>query len=166
MKGSVPEPLVIDNVLNVIKKQANLAGNIKSHITTHMESASAQIENLRGKVKNLKKMIEKANGAKLSLWEKQHSGTLLPEAYQSESKKLTRQNADHTGVIAELESKIRNLEMESGQEDIFVERLSKQSGIQELSREIVVEYVQAVRVYAPDRIEITLNYADGYGSVG
>jgi DNA repair exonuclease SbcCD ATPase subunit len=84
------------------------------------------------------------------------------EAYQNETEKLSNQVTAYTDKIAELETQIRRLEIESGQENAFVERFSKQVCINELTRVIVDEFIEAIHVYTSDRIEIILNYKDEF----
>jgi conjugal transfer/entry exclusion protein len=122
-------------------------------------------ENLRGEAQDLKRQIEKVNSEKLALWEKHHAGILSREAFQAASGKLTEQAAACADKIAALEKQIRMLEMESGQENAFAERFSRQTGIQELTRAVIDEFIKSVHVYAPDRIEITLNYDDEYEAI-
>jgi len=165
MRGGIRESDVIDTVLAVIRQQAQFADNMKSNYSRNAVSAPMTVENLHSEKQNLKRLIDKANGVKLSLWEKRHSGNLSPEAYQTENGRLTEQIAEYTDMIKTLENKIRELNVKSGQENIFVERFSKHTGIQELSREIVDEFIKAIRIHAADRIEIVLNYADEYKKI-
>ena len=165
MRGSIRESEVIETVLTVLRQQAQFAEDVKSFRSLDAKTSSATAENLRCEIQNLQRLIDKASSTKLSLWEKQHNGNLSGEAYQSESKKLTGQVASYTTAITELESQIRKLEMDSGQENTFVERFSRQAGINELSREVVDEFIKAIHVHTPDRIEITLNYADEYEKI-
>lgn len=164
MRGSIRESDVIQTVLAVIRRQADLADSIKCKMAKE-KSPLAEISGLRGEMKNLKKLVGKVNAAKLSLWEKQHMGDISLEAYRREVNKVTSQAADYAQKIAELEKQIRRLEVESEQENVFVERFSRQTGISELSREAVEEFVQAIHVYSRERIEVVLNYADEYLSI-
>ena len=91
--------------------------------------------------------------------------SLSREAFKTENEKISSQAADYSRKIAELEAQIRKRETESGQENAFVERFSRQAGINELSREVMDEFIQSVHVYAPDRIEIILNYADEFEKI-
>ena len=101
----------------------------------------------------------------MAIWEKQHTEIISREVFQVESEKLTEQITAYTEKIVEIEIQIRRLEMESGQENIFVERFSKQACITKLPREIVDEFIQAIYVYTPERIEVVLNYADEFEAI-
>jgi DNA repair exonuclease SbcCD ATPase subunit len=162
MSGTISEKAVIDTILSVIRLQAQLADNFQSAKSANIKSVSAKISELRGESVNLQRLIEKSKSAKLALWEKQHSGGISRESYLIESEKLSNQVTAYTEKIADLDEQIRTLEMESGQENVFIERFSRQININELTREIVNEFIQSIHVYAPDRIEITLNYADEF----
>ena len=165
MSGKINEYTVTETVLTVLRLHAQSAGDIKSIKAASAELPSTAIANLKGETQNLQRLIEKSNSIKLSLWEKQYVGDISRETFQDENEKLTRQVMEYMEKITELETQIRNLEMESGRENIFIERFGKHIGIQELSREVVDEFIQAIYVYAPDRIEVILNYADDYNRV-
>ena len=165
MKGSISENVIIEAVLATIKLQAQLADNIKQLSKSTVKSSFTTIKELSGESQKLKKLIEKLKGEKLNLWEKRNDGSLPIESYKYESEKLSNQIAAYTEKIVELEKQIQRLEMEAGQENAFVERYSTQIFINELSREIVDEFIQAIHVYSPDRIEITLNYIDEFEKI-
>jgi hypothetical protein len=99
------------------------------------------------------------------LWEKYHAGEISAEGYQRENEKADAEVTRNTAKIPELQARIRELEMETGSENVFVERFGKQSGIQELTRAVVEEFVSEIMVYAADRIEIVFNYADEYAKI-
>ena len=165
MKGSVRESEVVRVVLAVIQQQALFADSVKSRKSSNLKSSAVRVENLRVEAHNLKRLIDKANSAKLSFWEKQNGGNISREAYQSESEKLTAQIAAYTEALSELDTQIRRLELETGQENVFVERFSRQLDIRELSKEVVDEFISSIHIHAPDRIEITLNYSDEYEKI-
>jgi DNA invertase Pin-like site-specific DNA recombinase len=162
MRGKISENTIIESTLAALKLQAQFADNVKSLKKSNAKSSAVTITRFHGEIQSLQKLIDKSNSTKLALWEKQHAGRMTKEAFQSESENLSNQVKAYTEKIAEFEAQVRVLEMESGQENVFVERFSKQFGITGLSREIIAEFIQAIHIYAPDRIEITLNYADEY----
>jgi len=165
MHDDIPESVVIDTVLTVLRQQAQLADNVKSLNSLHGKSAFEEIRTLYGEVQRLKKLTAKANADKLDLWENWHTGNLSDEVYRQEGERLNGKIAEYSVQISEREKRIHSLEMESGQENVFVERYSKQVGISELTRDIVCEFIKAIHVYSPEHIEITLNYADEYARI-
>ncbi len=165
MTGSVRESAITEAVLTVIKQQAMLAANIKIVRMANSKTAAVTVDSLRGEIQKLKKIAEQMKSSKLALWEKFNGGDILREAYQAESEKLTAQTVVYADKISELENQVQTLQQEAGQENTFVERFSKQVGIQELTQAVVDEFIAAVNVYAPDRIEIKLNYADEFDTI-
>lgn len=162
MQGRINENDVIDTVLTVIQQQARLADSIKSQKSAKTKAVYNESSNLQNEIQNLQRLIDKANATKLSLWEKQHNEAISLESFQKERERLTEQVAAYAAKVAELESKSKELEMESGRENAFVERFSRQAGIEKLSKEVVDEFIKAIHVFDSARIEITLNYADEY----
>ena len=92
-------------------------------------------------------------------------GELTGEAFQRENEKADELAKSCESKTAELERRIQELEISTGQENTFVERFSKQVGITELTRPILEELVSEVKVYSPERIEIVFNYADEYAKI-
>ena len=87
------------------------------------------------------------------------------EVFQRESDKLTEQVSAYETKIAELEIERKKLELHTGETDTFVERHMEFAGITELTLEVLDIFVKEVRVYAADRIEVVMNFADEYKRV-
>jgi len=81
------------------------------------------------------------------------------------NERIDEQLAQYTAKIPKIQERICELETESGRENVFVERFSKHVGIQELTRAVVEEFIDEIKVYATDRIEIVFNYVDEYAKV-
>lgn len=160
--GKTEESMIYDLVLKTIQDQVALADTAKIQIKSKSSHLYSKAEALRDKDRALRVEIEKVKVTKMSLWEKHHLGEITREAFQRESEKLTSQITKHEDAIAAYESESKALEMESVRENKYVERFGKQVGIQTLTREVVDEFVKSIYIYAPDRIEIMLNYADEY----
>jgi hypothetical protein len=73
-------------------------------------------------------------------------GSITKEKFQSGSEALSKQVTAYEDKVTELTG--RTEVMENDAESIF-------SGITELTRELVLEFVTEIKVYTPERIEIT-----------
>jgi hypothetical protein len=160
--GRVEESVLYDAVLSTIQVHAALAATEKTRLKAMSTDSRADADATRGKIRALQVSIEKAKVSKMSFWEQFHGGVVTRDIYQKESKKLTARIADDENAIAALEADIQKLEMESGRENLFVERYGKLVNIQSLTPELINELVKEIRVYTPDRVEIMLNYADEF----
>ena len=147
-------------VLAVLRQQLALAARVKS---LHDAKPPMQtIGGLNSEIHSLRRLIDKSKTTKMSMWEDYHSGKTSKESFQSDSDKLSSQLAAYEAKIAELEFERRDLELQSGEAKAFVERHIQYMGITELTREALDIFVKVVRVYAADRIEVVLNFADEY----
>ena len=162
MQGSLKESDIKVTVLAALQQQVILACGAKSVQRAHNKTSSVTIDNLRGEIRNLQKLLDKSRSVKMSLWEKYHTGSISREVYQSESEKLNEQTALYESKSLELSTQAQKLESEVGIEDTFIERLSEQAGIQELTKAVVAEFIKAIYIHAPNRIEIVFNYSDLY----
>ncbi|MDR1208915.1 MAG: hypothetical protein LBK41_01165 [Clostridiales bacterium] len=152
-------------VLAALRQQAAFADNARRMLTERTEQITPGIEKLQAEVARLQKLIEKTKTAKMGLWEKYQSGAISAEAFQRENEQADDRIVKHTARIPEIQAEILRLESETGRENLFVERFSKQVGITELTRAVVEEFISEVRVYSPERIEVIFNYADEYERV-
>jgi seryl-tRNA synthetase len=149
-------------VLAALQQQAAFADNARRMLIERTERLTPGIEKLQAETARLQKLIEKTKTAKMELWEKFHNGSISAEAFQSENEQADDRIVKHMARIPEIQDEILRLESETGRENLFVERFSKQVGITELTRAVVEEFISEVRVYSPERIEVIFNYADEY----
>jgi DNA invertase Pin-like site-specific DNA recombinase len=161
-KFCVYEKDIADTVLSALHQQIAFADEAREKLAAREKQLAPSIEKLQTQIVQLQRLIEKSKTSKMALWEKYHIGEISAEGYQRENEKADEHAAQSAAKIPELQARIRELEMESGRENVFVERFSKQAGIQEITRAIVEEFISEIKVYAADRIEIVFNYADEY----
>lgn len=149
-------------VLAALRQQIAFADNTRRMLTERTEQLTPGIEKLQTEAARLQKRIEKTKTAKMGLWEKFHNGSISAEAFQRENEQADDRIVKHTARIPEIQAEILRLESETGRENLFVERFSKQAGITELTKDVVDEFIKEVRVYSPERIEVIFSYADEY----
>jgi hypothetical protein len=99
------------------------------------------------------------------MWEKYHNGAITGENFQREFERADDLIKKNTAKIPELLKQIETLKTEMGCENVFIEQYGKLSGLQELTRKVVEDFVYEVKVYAPDRIEVIFNFADEYAKI-
>ena len=163
MKGYICEDDIKTAVLAVLRQQIALAEQVKTLRETKPQMQTA--DSLNGEIQNLRRLIDKSKTTKMSMWENYHSGKTSKDSFQSESEKLSEQVAAYETKIIELEAERKRLELQSDDTDSFVERHIRYTGIKELTREVLNIFVKMVHVYAADRIEVVLNFADEYKRV-
>jgi hypothetical protein len=160
--GRIEESDIHEITLALIRQQAVLAEEASSRRKENKKTVMLTADGIRTEIQNLRKLSEKAKTSKMTLWERYHGGSISKEAFQIESEKISAQTAKYTDEIAALETRLKDLEISTGEENLIEERYIKQTGITELTQSVVDEFIKEVIVYAPDRIEIVLNYADQY----
>jgi DNA invertase Pin-like site-specific DNA recombinase len=152
-------------VLAALQQQILFADEARKMLETRNETLTPSIEALRGEASGLKMLTEKSKSVKMNLWEQYRNSGMSAEAFQRENEKADDQAKEYAAKIVELESEILNLESETGRENVFVERFSRQVGITELTRAIVEEFISEIKVYSADRIEVVFNFADEYEKI-
>jgi len=160
--SGIGEGVIAGVVLNALQQQIKLALECKKLRRANVKSAMPTIANLRGEIQDARRVVDKSKTAKMSLWEKYHSGAMSREQFQRESGKFTAQTMEAENRITELETQVQALEAAGQEENEFEDRFSRQVGITELTYEVVQEFIKVVKVYTPDRIEVVFNYADEF----
>ncbi|MCL2402421.1 MAG: DUF4368 domain-containing protein, partial [Oscillospiraceae bacterium] len=87
-------------------------------------------------------------------------GGITKEKFQSDSEVLTNQVAVYEDKVMEL-----SVQAEKSQHDNeakLTKRLIELTGIQELTRELVLEFVSEIKVHNPEHIEIIWKYGDAF----
>lgn len=156
---------IADAVLSAIEQQVTLAEEARKKLEAKAKQLIPSIEKLQAEIIRLQKLIDKSKGDKMLLWERYNTNEISAERFQRENEKTDEQAARYAAKIPELQMRIRGLEMETERENVFVERFSKQIGIQELTRAVVDEFISEIKIYSADRIEIIFNYADEYAKL-
>jgi DNA invertase Pin-like site-specific DNA recombinase/cell division protein FtsB len=133
-------------VLAALQHQIAVAVEARKALEERAENLAPKIETLRGEVSRLQKLIEKSKVTKMELWEKYRNGGITAEQFQRENEKADDQAKKYAAKIPEIETRIRELESETGRENVFVERFGKQTGITELTPAVVAEFKKEVRV--------------------
>jgi DNA invertase Pin-like site-specific DNA recombinase len=156
---------IADTVLAALQRQIAFADEARKMLEAKNEQLKPSIEKLNVEVTRLQRLIEKTKTEKMALWEKYHNRRISAEAFQRETEKADEKAAKYAEKIPEVQAKITAFEMETGRENLFIERFSKQTGLQELTRAAVEEFINEVRVYTADRIEVIFNFSDEYAKI-
>jgi hypothetical protein len=164
-RGFIMEDDIKQAVLVALQHQVAFADEARKLLEAKTIEATPTIGKLRKEIERLKKSAEKAKTAKITLWERYHLGEISGEAFQRETEEADAKVMDCENKIVEVERRITELENSTGQENMFVERFSKQVGISELTRPIVEELISEVKIYSPERIEVVFNFADEYAKI-
>jgi len=152
-------------VFTALKKQIALADKAKKMLETKATQVAPSIEKLHDEITQLEQLIDKSRTDKMTLWEKYHTGGVTADVLQLEIEKSDLQIQKYEMQILELQEQIATFEMVSGRENVFVERFSKQVGLQELTRNIVDGLIFEVKIYSADNIEIIFNFVDEYEKI-
>jgi DNA invertase Pin-like site-specific DNA recombinase len=163
--GWIMEDDLKNAVLAALQQQVKFADDTRRLLEARKAELTPGVEKFRAEIARLQRSNDKSKSAKMGLWEKYQLGGISAEAFQREREKADKQAVKLAGKIRELEGKLLEREAESGRENVFVERFSKQAGITELTRAVVEEFICGIKVYSPERIEITFNYADEYEKI-
>ena len=152
-------------VLHGLQIQIAFADEAKQILAEVSGGQTSNVEKLKKEVMRLQGHIDKSKTHKMSLWEKYHARAISAENFQKENEDADEKVRKNTLKISELQSEINLLETANDQDNAFVERFSKYAGLQELTREVVEQFISAAKVYSSEKFEIIFNFADEYRMV-
>ena len=120
-------------VLAALQQRCAFADKARKDFDAKLVKLAPSIESLATDIAKCERLIEKTETSKMSLWEKFQTGQIFAEGFQAEIEKTDKQIEHYSIKISHTKDKISKLEMESGQENIFVERFSRHAGLKELT---------------------------------
>ena len=154
-------------VLYAIKQQVYLAvsySEIISRINAapNTKSQSARLDSL---ITAKEKELAKITRYKQSLYEDWKDGVLTRNDYRHMSEDYERQAAAIVAVIGNL--KVEQSELEKGVdiENPFLTTFRKHENIDKLTREIMVELIDHIKIYDNGNISVKFNYSDEFRRV-
>ena len=152
-------------IFTALKKQITLADKARKMLETRTSQVTPSIEKLYNEIAQLEQLIDKSRTDKMMLWEKYHMGDVTADVFKNEIEKSDMQIQRCETQISELQKQIITFEIETGRENVFVERFSKQVGLKQLTPNIVDELIFEVKIYSSDHIEIIFNFVDEYEKI-
>ena len=156
--AKIDEADLTEAVLTVLQQQIALSHTQQTSIQDNATQKQKTQKTMFFEIQNLQRLIEQSKQIKIALWEKYRDGSISKEKFQSESEELSKQVNAYESKAAEMTNKIKTVENDT--ESKLTQRLTQLSGINELTRELVLEFVTIIKVYTPERIEITWKYGD------
>ena len=158
--AKIDEDVLTETILTVLQQQIAIAHQRHTAIVDDVAQKKQARQSIHDEIQNLQKVIEQSKLTKINLWEKYHGGSITKEKFQSSSEAFTKQVAAYEDKIVELTKKAEAMQTDSVSK--IVKRLTQLSGIEELTRELVLEFVSEIKVYSPEHIEITWHYGDAF----
>jgi len=158
--AKIDEDVLTETILMVLQQQIAIVHQRHTAIKDDATRKKQAPQSILDEIKSLQNAIEQSKLTKINFWERYHCGSITKEKFQSSSESLTNQVAAYENKIAKLTKKAEALQTDS--ENKIVKRLTQLSGIEELTRELVLEFVSEIKVYLPERIEITWHYGDAF----
>ena len=150
-------------VLTVIQLQTALSHEKQAAVLDESSQKQKTQKVTLAELNNLQKLMEQAKHTKITMWEKYHNGCISKDKFQIESEALSKQIIAYGEKVAELnanlESMVNDTEPKPNRQQI------KLSGINELSRELVLEFVTEIKVHTPERIEIIWKFGDVFTAI-
>ena len=152
-------------VLAALQHLVSVACEVGGALSVKAKSNKPSAIRITKEKEALLKLIDKCKTAKMSLWEQYHTKEIAADSFQSKNEKIDNQIKHYNGEIGRLQKEIADLEAAKSQDNAFVQQFSKHTGLQELTRGVVVDLIEEIKVFSAERIEIVFNYADEYGRI-
>ena len=160
--GMIRESELREVVFAAIQQQIAVLNENRIAKESHRKSASQKSEDIKREIMSIKNLIEQCNTSKMLLWEKFHLGVVSRERFQDDGKRIKDQISMYQDKVTELEINLKHLYSD----DVQIERLPKAleeiSAIEQLTQEVVDEFIDKIIIYTPDKIEVIFNFANEF----
>jgi DNA invertase Pin-like site-specific DNA recombinase len=154
----IEESDLINTVITILEQQVILADLHQSLKKAGQTDKRKSPKTIQVDIQNLQNLTEQTKSTKINLWERCRDGSISRERFQADSEQLNNQVSSYEAKIKDL--KIQMEEKPSDNVNKLAASLQGLSGIQELTRELVVEFISEIKVHTPECIEIIWKYGD------
>lgn len=154
-------------VLYAIRQQVYLAVTY-SEIVSNINTAplkKSQSARLDGLIAENEKALAKVTRYKQAAFEDWKDGEISHSDYKQMREDYERQAATISAVIGNLKAEQSEIENSVDTENLFLTTFSKYENIDKLTREILIELVDHIKVYEGGDISIKFKFADEYRRV-
>jgi hypothetical protein len=154
-------------VLHAIRQQVHIA-NIYSALIAKINAApvrKTQAERLTEQITAKDKEIARILRYKQTLYEDWKDGAITREDYKYMSGDYEAQAARIKAAVDTLQSELAEVENGVDNENPFLTAFQQHQNIENLTREVLIELVDHIKVYEGGDIAVTFKYADEYRRV-
>ena len=150
---------VIDSiVLDDIKRHIAFAKDcedefLKLVFTESVTSANKAIGSLKKELAVSKARFEKLDSIIQNLYEDKIAGVISEERFKKMSEGYEQEQENLKGKIAELDGKIKALDEQTTSTTHFLELVQKYTRVDELTHELVREFIEKVVVHKAERVD-------------
>ena len=154
-----------ETVLYAIKKYAEMALHADAILTDLKSLANNAEQKMLSEIYALQVLSDNLKQSKVQLYERYKADQLSKDMYLSEREQVEQEIA---AISVQLESKKQQREqlLESGTENQFVQRFKNFVDAPCLTESMVQALVSSIKVFTPDDIQITWNFADDFERLG
>jgi len=158
--GRILEKTVYDATLATIQAHVAMLVELQNEDNA-VQSVQSQLSKTTEKLTQHKHKLDELRNQKKALYKTYNGNQMSKEDYISKRDLLDAEIAKGNTILDKLQSKVQEME-QSANFATADSPWSKAIGIKELNRQLVEELVESIIVYDIDRLEIRLNYKDGY----
>ncbi len=163
-KHSIREDELIKIVSTVIQQQIDIAVNINELIQAIQNTPAIKKKtfNFQEQKEKQEKKLSKIIHYKKDLYQDFKDEFISKNEYLSLKKEYSKQEEHIQNSIKNLEKEISHTKQDINQKNIYLEKFIKHKGFDQLSREILVDFIKQIYVYENKNIKIEFLFEDEY----
>lgn len=164
IKKSTREEVLEAAIFSVIRSQIDLAVDMKKLLVRFNESSAYQkhIRNLQRNIQTLQQKIKRITTLKNTLFESFDNGTLSEEDFLYMKERYNGENAGLKEELQQLTQELTKYTEELTAKNKWITSFERYAEEQILTREMMLELVSRVWVWADNRFEVVLNFKDEF----
>jgi DNA invertase Pin-like site-specific DNA recombinase len=164
IKKSTREEVLEAAIFSVIRSQIDLAVDMKKLLIRFNESSAYQkhIRNLQRNIQTLQQKIKRITTLKNTLFESFDNGILSEEDFLYMKERYNGENAGLKEELQQLTQELTKYTEELTAKNKWITAFERYAKEQILTREMMLELVSRVWVWADNRFEVVLNFKDEF----
>ena len=136
--------------------------NVKHWKVDNGEYLKLEEEKIKERIKEKEKELKKYEFLKLNLYEDFKLGILKEYEYKNFTQSYSDMIIDNKKIISKLNKELNEILTGTTEKQIWIEHFKRYSTIQSLTRELVVNLIESIKVYKNKTIKIRFKYEDEY----
>ena len=164
IKKSTREEVLEAAIFSVIRSQIDLAVDMKKLLIRFNESSAYQkhIRYLQRNIQTLQQKIKRITTLKNTLFESFDNGTISEEDFLYMKERYNGENAGLKEELQQLTQELTKYTEELSAKNKWITSFERYAQEQILTREMMLELVSRVWVWADNRFEVVLNFKDEF----
>ena len=160
----ISESVLENSVLLILRQYIQVMFDMKNFLSgfSHSDLLRIDLKRLVDRRKAQEDEYRKIVNLKMSLYEDYKKGLICEEDYKDINEQFSLQAEEARNAIDESAQKLETMQMEGSSNQNWINRFLEHKNIEHLTRTIIVELIDSIKVFENKQIEVSFSYGQEY----